>query len=348
MTDKRRRTKEDDIVGPDTSHHKSLLFPVPHLITHSLFFLFTHSSQQQHIHLSPLTIRNIMRLSHSTCIGSLQVVTSLFHASLLASLLFGSNQLLPGTDAASADVEQHHQHHQSQQHDNQQQSRRQPHQQPVIHKQMNEHDLRKVFQVQSHDEVPEYDIVHLDVINRRPSDVDGGSSTNINEEGQEDYLSKRSNNNQRRDFNDRTGSGSTSTSNSNDDTLKYVYLNAFGNGMHLNLKRNDELHHKLKSLKLITAESRSTATSSKWAPPSHVNVEGVRYSESSIQGEGEDSVGVPYHDDHHVAAVIVSTGPDGQATLVSCTFLPSIPQLLLSFHSSSCFEFFEPSYEWIE
>lgn len=151
------------------------------------------------------------------------------------------------------------------------------------------------------------------MINKRSND---GSGT---DEEVESYLSnskrsKRSSNNQR-DYND----GRSRNNNDEDDTLKYVYLNAFGNGMHLNLKRNEELHHKLKSLKLITAES--STTSSRWAP-SH---EGVRYSESSIQGEGEESVGVPYHDDHHVAAVIVSTGPDGQVTLVSCPSLISFP-----------------------
>lgn len=242
-----------------------------------------------------------MRVSHSTCIGSLQVVTSLFHASLLASLLFGSNQLLPGTDAAELQQQQ-----QQSQHDDSNQDQIRQHQQPVIHKQMSENDLRKVFQVQSHDEVPEYDIVHLRVINKRSIETIP-SFENEEEEQQTNHdnltnkgRSKRSSTNSQRDHKGEDGG-----------PLKYVYLNAFGNGMHLNLKRNDELHHKLKSLKLISAES--STSNSRWTP-SH---ERVRYSESNIQGEGEDSVGVPFHDDHHVAAVIVSTGPDGQVTLVS-------------------------------
>lgn len=240
-----------------------------------------------------------MRVSHSTCIiGSLQVVTSLFHASLLASLLFGSNQLLPGTDAAEViPTNEQSQPNQGRQHQQQHESK------PVIHKQMNENDLRKVFQVQSHDEVPEYDIVHLRVINKRQDTL-----FDVEEDGGNDYLSskrsKRSNSNNK-DDDDTSG------------TLKYVYLKAFGDGMHLNLRRNDDLHHKLKSIKLITAES--STSESRWAPRSHEG--GVRYSESMIQGEGDDSVGVPYHDDQHVAAVIVSTGPGGQVTLVSYSFL---------------------------
>lgn len=276
-----------------------------------------------------------MRVSHSTCIGSLQVVTSLFHASLLASLLFGSNQLLPGTDAAEVPRNEHHQQQERSQTSNQ--GTRQHESKPVIHKQMNENDLRKVFQVQSHDEVPEYDIVHLRVINKRSITNQESSNTNTlhfhDEEAaaeNDDYLtSKRSKRNSNKD-----------DGNSDGGTLKYVYLNAFGDGMHLNLKRNDDLHHKLKSIKLITAES---STSSRWTP-SHD--EGVRYSESMIQGEGEDSVGVPYHDDQHVAAVIVSTGPDGQVTLVS-SFLPFLPFFHVLSPKISCHScFFSSPLNW--
>ena len=251
-----------------------------------------------------------MRVSHSTCIWSLQVVTSLFHASLLASLLFGSDQLLPGTHAAEVQ-------HQQQQSSHQPRSQRQP----VIHKQMNEHDLRKVFQVQSHDEVPEYDIVHLEVINKPGSDTIDADTlfASHNQNNEKDNLrTRRKRSNQQRDQQVGEEDGGN---------LKYVYLNAFGNGMHLNLRRNGELHHKLKTVKLFTAES---STSSRWteASPSRSQHANVRYQESFIQGEGEDSIGVPYHDDHHVAAVIVSTGPDGQVTLVSQLLSTSLPQLV--------------------
>lgn len=84
-----------------------------------------------------------------------------------------------------------------------------------IHKRMTQTDLRKVFQVHSQQDVPEYDVVHLRVINKR-SASDGDAA---------------------------------------DSSRKHVSLEAFGEKMHLNLKPNADFNDRLRRMKVFTAET---------------------------------------------------------------------------------------------
>lgn len=124
-----------------------------------------------------------------------------------------------------------------------------------IHKLMTPSDLRSVFQVNSHQEVPEYDVTTIRVINKRSTD------------GQNDH--------------------------------RQVNLQAFGERMQLSLRPNVEFNRQLESLKLYTAQS---------GPENK-----IIYSEEDTTG----SVGLSYHDDSKMAAVMIRQGPKGDILMVS-------------------------------
>lgn len=79
---------------------------------------------------------------------------------------------------------------------------------------------------------------------------------------------------------------------------KQVYLRAFGQDFHLHLQPNDEFNSKLKSMKMIAAES---------------NRDGVRYVEEPMD---VDSLGRTYHDDNSMAAIVVHRSSEGNLLMV--------------------------------
>jgi len=133
---------------------------------------------------------------------------------------------------------------------------------------MSQRDLRRVFQVHTHDEVPEYDVVHLRVL---PSPTRSKRSTEFHSD--DDLLASES---------------------------KRIYLKAFGEDVHLNLKPNQEFNERLKSLRLFTAESR----------PGGVGLEYIDNGPVDLE-----SIGETYHDDSAMAAVVVRQSPSGSLLL---------------------------------
>lgn len=81
---------------------------------------------------------------------------------------------------------------------------------------------------------------------------------------------------------------------------KQVYLKAFGQDLHLNLRPNNEFNSKLKSMKVFAAESSNDGK--------------LKYVEEPSDLE---SLGRTYHDDQNMAAVIVRRSSDGNFLMVS-------------------------------
>ncbi|XP_054169137.1 A disintegrin and metalloproteinase with thrombospondin motifs 1-like [Oppia nitens] len=88
-----------------------------------------------------------------------------------------------------------------------------------IHKHMSEDDLRYVFQVESHNDVPEYDVTNVRLINKRSvSDL-------------------------------------SSTMTGNELSPKQIHLKAFGRKYKLNLQKNSDFNDRVKDMKVFMAET---------------------------------------------------------------------------------------------
>jgi hypothetical protein len=87
-----------------------------------------------------------------------------------------------------------------------------------IHKRMSINDLRNVFQVESHNDVPEYDLTNIRVINKR----------SIDQESDQNGLSP-----------------------------KQIHLKAFGKKVKLNLQQNNDFNDRIKNMKVFMAETTS-------------------------------------------------------------------------------------------
>lgn len=87
-----------------------------------------------------------------------------------------------------------------------------------MHKRMSPDELRTVFQVHSHAEVPDYDLTHVKVIRKRSVD-------------------------QRSD--------------ANQVLPKQIHLNAFGKKLELNLHKNQDFNDRIKEMKVFMAETTS-------------------------------------------------------------------------------------------
>jgi len=97
-----------------------------------------------------------------------------------------------------------------------------------IHKQMNKDDLRRVFQVESHDLVPEYHVVLPKLLNsnRKKRSTDGEADKQIKPSKWSPKAKE-----------------------------KIVHLKVFGKAMQLNLKPNENFNEKLNQMKVLLAES---------------------------------------------------------------------------------------------
>lgn len=85
---------------------------------------------------------------------------------------------------------------------------------------------------------------------------------------------------------------------------KRVNLQAFGRKMQLLLEPNVEFNRRIESLKMYSAESQNSGKR-------------IKYSEESI---GEP-VGMSYHDDNKMAAVVIRQGPNGNILMVSSVYV---------------------------
>lgn len=79
-------------------------------------------------------------------------------------------------------------------------------------------------------------------------------------------------------------------------SYKRVHLNAFGEKLQLRLQPNSEFDGRLKSMKVISAETTSNGK--------------LKYVEEPVSGDA-DQIGAAYHDDRHMAAVLLRHGDDG-------------------------------------
>ncbi|XP_067126705.1 A disintegrin and metalloproteinase with thrombospondin motifs like isoform X1 [Centruroides vittatus] len=142
-----------------------------------------------------------------------------------------------------------------------------------FHERLSQEELRKIFHVDLHDNVPEYDVVHVRSLSKRS------------------ILS--------------------------DDT-KRVHLSAFGQNFHLNLKRNHELEDRLKSMKLFAAETKGNE---------------LRYKEMEPQEHAISDMGVSYHDENQMAALLVNHAEDGslqlEGTIGNHLVIKPIPKQLI-------------------
>lgn len=85
---------------------------------------------------------------------------------------------------------------------------------------------------------------------------------------------------------------------------KRVNLEAFGRKMQLLLEPNVEFNRRIESLKMYSAESKDSGKR-------------IKYSEESIGGE---PMGLSYHDDNKMAAVVIRHAPNGNILMVSCCY----------------------------
>lgn len=142
-----------------------------------------------------------------------------------------------------------------------------------FHERLSQEELRTIFHVDLHNNVPEYDVVHVRSLSKRSIPTE---------------------------------------------ETKQIHLSAFGQDFHLNLKRNDELEDRLKSMKLFSAESKGNE---------------LRYREMEPQEHALTDGGVSYHDEKQMAALLVNHAADGtlrlEGTIGNHFVIKPIPKQLI-------------------
>lgn len=152
-----------------------------------------------------------------------------------------------------------------------------------IHNSMDVSDLRRIFQVESPQQVPEYDLVHVRVISKR--------------EAPSPSLSPKQST-----FSSNSSSPSSSIPSTTTKTSKYsedskrIHLQVFGKDYDLHLHPNSDFSERIKDMKVFIAETNPNGK--------------LSYHEEPIQEQPE--LGKPYHDHLNMAAVLVSHDPEGR------------------------------------
>ncbi|XP_053211315.1 uncharacterized protein LOC128394963 [Panonychus citri] len=214
-----------------------------------------------------------------------------------------------------------------------------------IHHSMDVSDLRRVFQVESHDKVPEYDLVHVRVLPKREAPTSSSSSSPSSASSTTTTTTTKTTTKQTKSSSSSPSTLSTSTSsplsnnspsqsssnlpptrrktkssnkNSNGDS-KRIQLKVFGQDYDLNLHPNSDFSERIKDMKVFIAETKPNGK--------------LSYQEDATLKESPE-LGKPYHDHLNMAAVLVSHDPEGRlqmdGTLGNSLVIKPIPEKLSS------------------
>lgn len=121
-----------------------------------------------------------------------------------------------------------------------------------IHELMSESDLRRTFQVETHDQVPEYEILKITSIKKKQNS-NNNNNNNLNSNNINDNLNLNAHERHKRDS---VSSGQSLDDNyEDDDKLIVMKVNTFGKEIKLRLKRNVDFQQRINDMKMFMAES---------------------------------------------------------------------------------------------